>query len=181
MKHSSSLYLMALTGSALLVSACASTRTQKSFGEGVDDAAITTRVKTALIADPITKARDIDVAVFKGRVQLNGFVDSAEERTEAAAVASRVSGVTNVEDNLAVKTGSRTVGEALDDATISTKVKAALIADERTKAHQIDVQTHDGTVLLGGFVDNSVARAAATEVTAAVTGVVKVDNQLTVK
>ena len=56
--------------------ACASTRTQKSAGEQVDDSVTTGLVKSALIADPVTKAHQIDVEVFKGTVQLNGYVDS---------------------------------------------------------------------------------------------------------
>ena len=61
--------------------ACASTRTQKSMGEQIDDTMITTKVKAELIGDPLTKAHEIDVEVFKGRVQLNGFVRTEAMRT----------------------------------------------------------------------------------------------------
>jgi hyperosmotically inducible periplasmic protein len=165
----------------VLAAACASTRTQKSVGEVVDDAVITTRVKTALIGDPATKARDIDVATFKGRVQLNGFVDSASERSQAIEVARKVNGVAAVDNNLKLKGAERSTGETLDDSTISVKVKAALVGDKRTEAHQIDVQTRAGVVLLGGFVNSAEARAAAGEVAKSVQGVAKVDNQITVK
>jgi len=67
----------------LAMVACASTRTQKSAGEQVDDSVTTGRVKAALIADPVTKAHQIDVEVFKGTVQLNGFVDSASSKEHA--------------------------------------------------------------------------------------------------
>ena len=60
--------------------ACASTRTQKSAGEQVDDTVTTASVKCSLIGDPVTKAGQIDVEVFKGTVQLNGFVDSAASK-----------------------------------------------------------------------------------------------------
>lgn len=171
----------AFFASVTLMAACASTRTQKSTGEVVDDAVVTTRVKTALIADPITKARDIDVITFKGRVQLNGFVDSTQERNEAKVVASKVSGVEAVDNNLKLKGSDRSAGVAIDDAGITMKVKAALIGDKRTEAHQIEVQTRDGVVLLAGFVDSGVARSAAAELASAVSGVSKVDNQITVK
>jgi len=171
----------AFFASVTLMTACASTRTQKSTGEVVDDAVVTSRVKTALIADPITKARDIDVITFKGRVQLNGFVDSTQERNEAKVVASKVSGVEEVDNNLKLKGSDRSAGVAIDDAGITMKVKAALIGDKRTEAHQIEVQTRDGVVLLAGFVDSGVARSAAAEVASAVSGVSKVDNQITVK
>ncbi len=171
----------ALLVSLTLVASCASTRTQKSTGEVVDDAVVTTRVKSALIADPVTKARDIDVITFKGRVQLNGFVDSTQQRNEAKVVATKVNGVVDVDNNLKLKGADRSAGVAIDDAGISIKVKAALIGDKRTEAHQIEVQTRDGVVLLAGFVDSGVARSAAAEIAGAVSGVSKVDNQITVK
>jgi hyperosmotically inducible protein len=171
-----------VAGAALFMAvACASTRTQKSAGEGIDDAVIATSVKTALIGDPVTKARNIDVAVFKGRVQLNGFVDSTAEKAQAVVVAQKVNGVTGVEDNLKLKAAERTAEQALGDTAISVKVKAGLAADKRTEAHQIDVQTRNNVVLLGGFVDNAASRSAATDVAKAVEGVTSVDNQLAVK
>lgn len=166
---------------ALIMIACAATRTQKSTGEVIDDTVITTRVKTALVGDPITKARDIDVATFKGRVQLNGFVDSTQEKTTASAIARQVNGVSSVDNNLKLKGDERSAGEAVDDTAISVKVKAALIGDKRTEAHQIDVTTRDGVVLLGGFVDSAMARSAAAEVANSVKGVTKVDNKIAVK
>jgi osmotically-inducible protein OsmY len=65
----------------LAMVACASTRTQKSAGEQVDDTVTTAAVKSALIADPVTKAHQIDVETFKGTVQLNGFVDTRRARS----------------------------------------------------------------------------------------------------
>jgi len=71
----------------LAMVACASTRTTKSAGEQIDDSVTTASVKSALIADPVTKAHQIDVEVFKGTVQLNGFVDTAASKTRATEVA----------------------------------------------------------------------------------------------
>ena len=84
--------------------ACASTRTQKSAGEQIDDSVTTARVKSALIADPVTKAHQIDVEVFKGTVQLNGFVDTAASKERATEVAKSTKGVTAVHNNLTVDT-----------------------------------------------------------------------------
>jgi len=165
----------------LISAACTSTRTQKSAGEGIDDAVINTAVNTALIGDPVTKAHNIDVEVFKGRVQLNGFVDSKQERKQAATLASRVDGVKSVENNLALQGTKRSSGETMDDATLTTKVKSALIGDERTKAHQINVETHHSVVQLAGFVSNEASRSAAGEIAGAVMGVKKVDNQIAIK
>jgi hyperosmotically inducible periplasmic protein len=173
---------LAVAGIVLcLAAACSSTRTQKSPGESVDDAVIATKVKADLIDNPATKARDIDVAVFKGRVQLNGFVDSRTEATQAAAVAQKINGVVGVDNNLKVKGESRDIGDVIDDGVITTQVKAALAGDPRTKAYQIEVNTRNGVVQLAGFVDDATARPVATDLTQAVKGVSRVDNQIAVK
>jgi len=166
----------------LAMVACASTRTQKSPGEQVDDSVTTGRVKAALIADPTTKAHQIDVETFKGTVQLNGFVDTAASKDRAGEVARNTKGVTKVQNNLTVNNnGSRTAGEVVDDSAITAKVKAALAGDSRTKAHQVNVETRDGVVQLSGFVDNSEAKSTAEELAKSVDNVKSVDNELSVK
>lgn len=102
-----SLKLIALlslgTVAALTLPGCAGTATQESTGEYVDDAAITTKVKAALVKDPIVKARQVDVTTFKGTVQLSGFVDNQAAKDQAARVAAGIQGVTNVTNNISVK------------------------------------------------------------------------------
>lgn len=161
--------------------ACASTRTQRAPGEQIDDAALLGSVKAALVADPVTKARQIEVDVHRGTVQLNGFVDSAREKSQATIVATGVEGVMKVENNLSVRGESQSPGEYLDDATVTAKVKAALIESHETKAHQINVETMNGVVHLSGFVNNEAARSAAATIARSVTGVKDVRNNLSVK
>lgn len=80
-------------------------------------------------------------------------------------------------EGIAQDTGAK-VGRAIDDGVITGKVKAALIADAVTKAHQIDVETRHGEVLLSGFVDTKEARRRATELARTVEGVRGVKNSL---
>lgn len=82
---------------------CASTPTRESSGEYVDDAAITTKVKAALVKDPIVSALDVHVKTYKGMVQLSGFVDSADQKALAENVARSVAGVNSVKNGLLVK------------------------------------------------------------------------------
>jgi hyperosmotically inducible periplasmic protein len=145
------------------------------------DAALASKVKTALVDNETTKARQIDVEVYKGQVQLNGFVDSAEQKTVAGQVAGQVAGAMNVKNNLSVKTTERTAGQTVNDGMITAKVKAALIGDSRTKAHQIEVNTREGIVQLGGFVDTSAAKTAAAEVAGSIDGVKSVQNRLNIR
>lgn len=161
--------------------ACSATRTQKSAGEQIDDSVLTGKVKAALIADPVTKARQIDVEVRRGVVQLNGFVDSAAEKSQASTVATGVSGVMGVQNNLSVNTATATAGEVIDDSILTAKVKAALIESNDTKAHEINVETKLGVVHLSGFVDSANAKARASELARSVSGVKGVKNEISVK
>jgi osmotically-inducible protein OsmY len=83
--------------------ACASTRTQESTGEYVDDSVITAKVKGLLAADDFLKSFQISVETYKGIVQLSGFVNSQQAADKAAQIARSVKGVTSVKNSLIVK------------------------------------------------------------------------------
>lgn len=166
---------------ALALGACSSTRTQQSAGEVVDDSVLTAKVKTALIEDPVTKAAQIDVETYRGVVQLAGFVDSNEARARATELAKGVSGVQDVRNDLKVGDADESVGQKIDDTVITTQVKAKLIADSRTDAYKINVETQGGVVQLSGFVDNEEAKRTAAEIARSVGGVSNVDNDLEIR
>ncbi|MDO9135699.1 BON domain-containing protein, partial [Hydrogenophaga sp.] len=73
------------------------------------------------------------------------------------------------------------VAESATDMAITTKVNAALAADDQLSALKIDVDTEAGNVALTGTAPDEASRARATTLTAAVDGVVTVDNRLTVE
>jgi osmotically-inducible protein OsmY len=83
---------------------CASTRTQESTGEFVDDTVLTTKVKADLAADKVLSLFQISVESYKGVVQLSGFVDNADQMIQAAAIARNVKGVREVKNSLVIKT-----------------------------------------------------------------------------
>jgi osmotically-inducible protein OsmY len=82
---------------------CASTPKKEGTGEYIDDSAITTKVKSAILGDSTLKVFQINVETFKGEVQLSGFVDSAQSVKKAGEVARGVGGVKSVKNNLIVK------------------------------------------------------------------------------
>ncbi|MDW7645219.1 MAG: BON domain-containing protein [Desulfuromonadales bacterium] len=82
---------------------CASTDTKSGTGEYIDDTVITTKVKSAIFAEPGLKSLQINVETFKGVVQLSGFVDSDQSVKKAADIASSVKGVVSVKNNLIVR------------------------------------------------------------------------------
>ena len=83
--------------------ACASTRTQESPGEYVDDSVITTKVKSLLAEDDFLKSFQISVETYKGIVQLSGFVNSRQAVDKAGQIVRSVQGVKSVKNNLIVK------------------------------------------------------------------------------
>ena len=83
--------------------ACASTRTQESTGEYVDDSVITTKIKSLLAKEDFLKSFQISVETFKSTVQLSGFVGSEKALDKAGEIARSVKGVTSVKNNLVVK------------------------------------------------------------------------------
>jgi hyperosmotically inducible protein len=173
--------LIAIAGALAMVSACSSTRTQQSAGEVIDDSVLTSKVKLALIDDPVTKAGQINVETFRGVVQLGGFVDNARIKEQATRVARSVTGVKEVRNDLRVSTPQATAGQVIDDATVTASVKAMLAEDSTTKAHQVNVETQKGVVQLTGFVDSTTAKARAGELARSIDGVVTVRNDLEIR
>ena len=73
------------------------------------------------------------------------------------------------------------VAEALDDTGITAKVKAAILGEHGLKVLQIDVETTKGVTTLSGSVDSPQSSERAQQIAAAVSGVKRVDNRLSVK
>lgn len=81
----------------------ASSSTSSSVGNVIDDSVITTKVKTALMADSDIKGTDISVETNKGEVMLSGFVDSQAQIDKALKVANAVEGVKRVDNKMTIK------------------------------------------------------------------------------
>lgn len=93
---------LAANKSAKEKSAVSSTK-KESAGAYVDDAVITTKVKTAVLEESSLKSAEINVETYKGIVQLTGFVGSRAEIDKAVAVAGSVKGVASVKNDMIVK------------------------------------------------------------------------------
>jgi osmotically-inducible protein OsmY len=75
----------------------------------------------------------------------------------------------------------QSTGQAIDDGVVTAKVKAKLIEDPVTKAHQISVETFKGSVQLSGFVENEQARNRALQLAKDTDGVKNVKDALEVR
>ena len=107
---------------ALFLVGCAGDRYSRSTGEVIDDTALLTRAKAALINDPIISGNSIDVDVNRGVVTLTGAVNGEVEKKKAQDIVAGINGVRSIQNNLLVRgdyqsTGApaqRTTGESDD-------------------------------------------------------------------
>lgn len=191
----STLLAALLSGAAvLLLSACDSkqpeaqpaaaqttTPATTTVGTEIDDTVVTSRVKSALLADPEIKSLDLKVETRSGEVMLSGFVANQTQIDRALSVAKGVEGVKVVSNKMDLQAGASTVGTKVDDGVITAKVKSALLADPAIKSLDISVVTSKGEAQLSGFVDTQAQIDHATELAGKVEGVTSVANGMSVK
>ena len=81
----------------------------------------------------------------------------------------------------AVQRGQETVGAYVDDAAITTSLKARYVDNKDVDAGAIKVETLNGTVMLSGFAKNSNERTTAEDIAMKVNGVKSVKNSIAVR
>ena len=150
-------------------------------GTELNDTLVTTKVKTALLADSDISGLDVQVETRNGVVQLSGFVENQSQIDRAVAATRDVEGVRSVENNIGLTSSSPTVGGKVDDSMITAKVKAGLLADSEVKSFDIAVNTRQGEVQLSGFVENQNQIDQAIAIANKVSGVTQVDNEMSIK
>jgi osmotically-inducible protein OsmY len=82
---------------------CAATATHEGTGGYVDDSAITTKVKSELLATKGVDSTEITVETFKGVVKLSGFIDNKDMIDTAIRTAQAVAGVKSVTNDMTIK------------------------------------------------------------------------------
>lgn len=148
------------------------------------DAWITTKVKSAIAAEKDLSSFDVNIETEKGVVQLFGFVENQDQIDRAGKLASSIEGVKSVKNDLKIdstQTAKSAMKTETGDAAITAKVKAALIREKDLSALDINVETENGVVQLGGFVDSKEQVDRAAKVAGKVKGVKSVDNDLHLK
>lgn len=81
----------------------------------------------------------------------------------------------------AVTRGQETVGAYVDDAAITTAVKAKMVENKNVDASAIKVETLNGTVMLSGFAKNPMEKSTAESIAMATKGVRSVKNEIAVR
>ncbi|HTL18372.1 MAG TPA: BON domain-containing protein [Patescibacteria group bacterium] len=111
----------ALLAVCIGVSGCHSA--DRTTGQAINDKMIGFNVNHALSADPVLKYPDVKVNVYNGNAQLTGFVNTDEQRTRAAQIASGVPGVTQVINEITIKpepTGRAAIRDVTHGENVTT-------------------------------------------------------------
>ncbi len=91
------------TAAVTTFTGCAGNEYDRSTGQYIDDKSLTLRVHDALADNPDYKFSDVNVTVFRGTVQLSGFVNNADQKSRAEEIAKGVQGVKDVQNSISVK------------------------------------------------------------------------------
>jgi len=95
--------LATVSAVALLLGACSVTEGKQTTGQYVDDATVSTRVRTAIVRDPNVSLTELDVKTMNGTVQLSGFTDQQAKKDRAGQIAKSTEGVKDVKNDIIVK------------------------------------------------------------------------------
>ncbi|HQI01078.1 MAG TPA: BON domain-containing protein [Deltaproteobacteria bacterium] len=149
------------------------------------DAWLGAKVKAELLSHRDVNALDTDVYVKNGIVTLQGQAESQAQKNLTAEYARNVKGVKGVVNEITVagapSTEPRTLGQTIDDATITAQAKTALLANRSTSALDTNVDTKDGIVTITGIANNQAEKDLVTRIVADIGGVKGVINDMTVQ
>jgi osmotically-inducible protein OsmY len=148
------------------------------------DAWLRDKVKTTLLFHRSVSSGTTEVDVKDGIVTLRGDADSEAQKGLTTEYAKDVEGVKDVNNEMTVtKTPikTRTVGEKIDDASITAQVKMTLLFHRSTSALNTKVETKNGVVTLYGKAGNAAAFDLASKLANDVNGVKGVNNRMAIE
>ena len=130
-------------------------------------------------------ATSTSVTVVNGAVTLTGTADTAAQKELTEVYAKEIDWVKSVKKNEIVvnekQVASDTMGDKIDDASITSQVKYALLSHRATSALSTKVTTTDGVVVISGEASSSDEKALVSKLAIDVRGARSVTNNMTVK
>ncbi len=138
------------------------------------------KIRGRLLVKANVSAATTKVEVKDGHALLSGTAENLAQKELTGIFAAEIDGVKSVQNDIAV-TGKPTVAEKLDDASITSQVKFALLTHKSTSALKTKVVTSDGIVLVTGEAASDAERSLVTKLAQDVRGVNSVSNKMTVK
>jgi osmotically-inducible protein OsmY len=142
------------------------------------------KIRSRLLVKANVSATTTTVEVKDGVVTLGGTADNAAQKELTEVYAKEIDWVKTVRNEIVVKdqpAAGETIGEKIDDASITSQVKYALLSHKSTSALKTKVTTNDGVVVITGVAANDAEKSLVTKLAKDVRGVNSVNNSMTVK
>ncbi len=149
------------------------------------DSWITTKVKSVLLFHRNVSSSGTSVSTKDGVVTLTGEASSMAQKELTTEYARDIDNVKEVDNQMTVVAtpakADETIGEKMDDASITAEVKSTLMSHRSTSAIKTKVSTTDGVVTLSGIAKNDAEKALVTKLVTDINGVTSVVNNMTVE
>lgn len=172
---------------------------------------IALKARGRLLVKANVSATDTDVRVVNGVVTLTGTANDIAQKELTEAYVKDIEGVKSVDNQIQVisdedrrnerqgrdadardrendayadrdhRPTDRTMGDVIDDASITAQIKYALVANRATSAMKTSIDTKDGEVTVRGEAASEAEKALVTHLIKGVRGVQDVDNQMTIR
>ena len=148
------------------------------------DTWITTKVKTALLFHRNVSGTGTSVYTKDGVVTLQGVASSQAQKELTTEYAKDIDNVKSVNNEMTIAktpaTPDATIGDKIDDASITAQVKSSLMSHRSTSAVKTKVETTDGVVTLSGIAKNAAEKSLVTKLVTDINGVTSVINNMTI-
>jgi len=147
------------------------------------DAWMALKIRSRLLVKSNVSAANTKVIVNDGNVVLTGTAINAAQKDLTGTYAKDIDGVKTVQNEIVVKdmAPGETIGEKIDDASITSQVKYALLSHKSPSALKTKVITHDGVVIITGTAASDAEKSLVTKLAQDVRGTKSVTNEMTVK
>ena len=148
------------------------------------DTWISMKVKSALLYHRNVSGTGTKVYVKDGIVTLQGEASSLAQKELTTEYAKDIDNVKEVKNEMTVANTppapDSTLGDKIDDASITAQVKSSLMAHRSTSALHTKVSTSDGVVTLSGIAKNAAEKSLVTKLATDINGVTSVINNMSI-
>jgi len=148
------------------------------------DAWMAFKIRSRLLVKGNVSAATTKVAVTDGNVVLTGTADNAAQKELTEVYAKEIDWVKSVKNDIVINAQpatAQTAGEKIDDASITSQIKFALLSHKATSAVKTKVTTTDGVVSITGEAKNDAEKSLVSKLAESIRGVISVKNDMTVK
>lgn len=142
------------------------------------------KIRSLLLVKGHVSSSSTNVSAKDGVVTLRGTADNQAQKDLTELYAKEIDGVKSVNNEIVVGTdapASGTVGEKIDDASITSQLKYALASHRGTSALDTKVTTNEGVVSISGEAGSDAEKSLVTKLAEDVRGTKSVNNMMTVK